>query len=78
MRGHDVRTGPDVEGLTVGDRVLAFAPGAFASHLIVKSFAVSKLPSQLSFEGATTLPVAFLTAYYSSYTWPISRSARPS
>ena len=63
--GTIVRTGPDVEGLTVGDRVLAFAPGAFASHLIVKSFAVSKLPSQLSFEGATTLPVAFLTAYYS-------------
>jgi len=63
--GTIVRTGPGVEGLTVGDRVLAFAPGAFASHLVVKTFAVSKLPSQLSFEGATTLPVAFLTAYYS-------------
>jgi phthiocerol/phenolphthiocerol synthesis type-I polyketide synthase C len=63
--GTIVRIGPDVEGLTVGDRVLAFAPGAFASHLVVKTFAVSKLPSQLSFEGATTMPVAFLTAYYS-------------
>lgn len=63
--GTIVRTGPDVDGLMVGDRVLAFAPGAFASHLVVKTFAVSKLPSQLSFEGATTLPVAFLTAYYS-------------
>ncbi|MFN4018346.1 MAG: SDR family NAD(P)-dependent oxidoreductase [Reyranella sp.] len=63
--GTIVRTGPDVEGLMVGDRVLAFAPGAFASHLVVKTFAVSKLPSQLTFEGATTLPVAFLTAYYS-------------
>jgi acyl transferase domain-containing protein/NADPH:quinone reductase-like Zn-dependent oxidoreductase/acyl carrier protein len=63
--GTIVRTGPDVEGLMVGDRVLAFAPGAFASHLVVKAFAVSKLPSQLSFEDATTLPVAFLTAYYS-------------
>lgn len=58
--GTVVATGPDVEGLVVGDRVLAFAPGAFA-----KTFAVSKLPSQLSFEDATTLPVAFLTAYYS-------------
>lgn len=63
--GTVVRTGPDVEGLAVGDRVLAFAPGAFASHLIAKSFAVRKLPAQLSFEDATTLPVAFLTAYYS-------------
>jgi phthiocerol/phenolphthiocerol synthesis type-I polyketide synthase C len=57
--GTVVRTGPDVEGLAVGDRVLAFAPGAFASHLIAKSFAVRKLPAQLSFEDATTLPVAF-------------------
>ncbi len=63
--GTVVATGPDVEGLVVGDRVLAFAPGAFATHLVAKTFAVSKLPSQLSFEDATTLPVAFLTAYYS-------------
>ncbi len=63
--GTVVRTGPDVEDPAVGDRVLAFAPGAFASHLVAKTFAVSKLPSQLSFEDATTLPVAFLTAYYS-------------
>lgn len=63
--GTVVRTGPDVGDLAVGDRVLAFAPGAFASHIVVKTFAVSKLPSQLSFEDATTLPVAFLTAYYS-------------
>lgn len=63
--GTVVRTGPDVDGLAIGDRVLAFASGAFASHLIAKTFAVSKLPGQLSFEDATTLPVAFLTAYYS-------------
>lgn len=63
--GTVVRTGPNVEGLEIGDRVLAFAPGAFASHLIAKAFAVSKLPPRLSFEDATTLPVAFLTAYYS-------------
>lgn len=63
--GTIVRIGPDVEGLVVGDHVLAFAPGAFASHLVVKTFAVSKLPSKLSFEDATTLPVAFLTAFYS-------------
>ncbi|MDB5487557.1 MAG: hypothetical protein JWQ58_1272 [Reyranella sp.] len=63
--GTVVNTGPGVEDLAVGDRVLAFVPGAFASHVIARTFAVSKLPSQLSFENATTLPVAFLTAYYS-------------
>lgn len=63
--GTVVNTGPGVEDLAVGDRVLAFVPGAFASHVIARTFAVSKLPSQLSFEDATTLPVAFLTAYYS-------------
>lgn len=63
--GTVVRAGPDVEGLAVGDRVLAFASGAFASHVIAKTFAVSKLPARMSFEDATTLPVAFLTAYYS-------------
>lgn len=63
--GTVVRTGSDVEGLAIGDRVLAFASGAFASHVIAKTFAVSKLPARMSFEEATTLPVAFLTAYYS-------------
>lgn len=63
--GTVVNTGPGVEDLAIGDRVLAFVPGAFASHVIARTFAVSKLPSKLSFENATTLPVAFLTAYYS-------------
>lgn len=63
--GTVVRTGPDVEDLAIGDRVLAFASGAFASHVTAKTFAVSKLPARMSFAEATTLPVAFLTAYYS-------------
>ena len=63
--GTVVSVGPGVNDFSVGDRVLAFVPGAFASHVIARTFAVSKLPSQLSLEDATTLPVAFLTAYYS-------------
>ena len=49
----------------IGDRVLAFASGSFASHVVVPAFAATKIPSHLSFEAAATLPVAFLTAYYS-------------
>jgi len=63
--GTVVTVGPGVKDFAVGDRVLAFVPGAFASHVIARTFAVSKLPGQLSLEDATTLPVAFLTAYYS-------------
>lgn len=59
------RTGPDVEGFHPGDRVVAFVPGAFASHVVAPVFAVSQMPEGLTFEAATTLPVAFLTAYYS-------------
>jgi NADPH:quinone reductase-like Zn-dependent oxidoreductase len=59
------KVSPDVEGLQPGDRVLAFAPKAFSSHVIVPAFAASRLPDQLSFQAATTVPVAFLTAYYS-------------
>jgi acyl transferase domain-containing protein/NADPH:quinone reductase-like Zn-dependent oxidoreductase/acyl carrier protein len=59
------RVGPGVEGFAEGDRVVAFVPRAFASHVVAPAFAVSGLPSGLSFEAATTLPVAFLTAYYS-------------
>ncbi len=57
--------GPEVEGLGVGDKVVAFVSGGFASHVVAPAFAVTPLPAGLSLEAAATLPVAFLTAYYS-------------
>jgi phthiocerol/phenolphthiocerol synthesis type-I polyketide synthase C len=57
--------GPDVEGLAVGDKVVAFVAGGFASHVVAPAFAVSPLPAGLTQEAAATLPVAFMTAYYS-------------
>lgn len=63
--GTVTRTGPDVAGLKPGDRVVAFVSGAFASHVVTPVFAVSLLPEAMTFEAGTTLPVAFLTAYYS-------------
>ncbi|WP_421998993.1 SDR family NAD(P)-dependent oxidoreductase [Reyranella sp.] len=59
------RVGSEVAGLAAGDRVVAFAPHAFATRAIAPAFAVSPLPSELSFEAACSIPVAFLTAYYS-------------
>lgn len=57
--------GAGVEGLAVGDAVVAFVAGGFASHVVAPAFAVSRLPPGLSLEAAATVPVAFLTAYYS-------------
>ncbi|MDI1286673.1 MAG: type I polyketide synthase [Reyranella sp.] len=57
--------GHDAEGFKVGDRVIAFVSGGFASHVVAPAFAVSPVPNGLTLEAAASLPVAFLTAYYS-------------
>ncbi|MFD1333705.1 SDR family NAD(P)-dependent oxidoreductase, partial [Methylopila musalis] len=57
-------TGEGVSHLAPGDRVVAFASGAFASHVTVPEIAVAPLPEGVSFEEGATIPVCFLTAYY--------------
>ena len=57
--------GPDVTSLAVGDKVVAFVAGGFSTHVLAPSFAVSPLPGTLTLKAAATLPVAFMTAYYS-------------
>jgi NADPH:quinone reductase-like Zn-dependent oxidoreductase/SAM-dependent methyltransferase len=55
--------GSSVEGLSVGDRVFAFAPdGILASKAIVKAHLVGKIPDEMTFEDAATVPVVFGTA----------------
>ncbi len=63
--GSVLRVGSAVRNLHQGDRVVAFAKSAFATHVTIPARHVMKLPSWLSCEAATTIPVAFLTAYYS-------------
>jgi acyl transferase domain-containing protein/NADPH:quinone reductase-like Zn-dependent oxidoreductase/acyl carrier protein/SAM-dependent methyltransferase len=63
--GTVVSVGAEVTAVQRGDRVVAFAPHAFSSHVIAPSFAVVPLPGGMTFEAASTIPVAFLTAYYS-------------
>lgn len=62
--GHISRVGPGTKECEVGDRVLAFAGGAFATHVAADSRMVAKIPEGISLEAAATIPVAFLTAYY--------------
>jgi acyl transferase domain-containing protein/NADPH:quinone reductase-like Zn-dependent oxidoreductase/short-subunit dehydrogenase len=56
--------GSDVAGLSVGDRVVAFAPAALATHAVTLAAASARLPQAMSFAEGATIPVAFLTALY--------------
>ncbi|MEO6828376.1 MAG: SDR family NAD(P)-dependent oxidoreductase [Acidobacteriaceae bacterium] len=62
--GTIVRLGAEVSGWSIGDDVLAFAPGSFQSFVNVPAkFAIRK-PSGLTFAEAAGIPIAFLTAEY--------------
>ena len=56
--------GEGIEGLQIGDEVVAVAPAAFGSHVRTPAALVALKPPQCSFEEAATLPIAFLTASY--------------
>ncbi|MCH7883941.1 MAG: SDR family NAD(P)-dependent oxidoreductase [Planctomycetes bacterium] len=62
--GRIVALGDGVEGLNVGDAVIACGPGTLRSHLTLNARLVAHMPPDLSFEEAATIPIAFLTAYY--------------
>jgi acyl transferase domain-containing protein len=62
--GTVVAVGEGVTGLRVGDRVVALAPGAFASFLTVSEHLVAPIPGALSFAEASTIPIAHATAYF--------------
>ncbi len=62
--GTVVSVGDSVTRFKVGDRVLAFAPACFASHVTVADYACAPVPDAIELAEAATLPVTFLTAYY--------------
>jgi acyl transferase domain-containing protein/NADPH:quinone reductase-like Zn-dependent oxidoreductase/acyl carrier protein len=62
--GRVLRVGQGVNEFQAGDRVLAFARSAFATHVCVPAAVVARIPESVSTETAATIPVAFLTAYY--------------
>ncbi|MEA2840326.1 MAG: phthiocerol/phenolphthiocerol synthesis type-I polyketide synthase [Methylobacteriaceae bacterium] len=62
--GRVLRAGQGVTEFQAGDRVLAFAKSAFATHVCVPSAVVARIPEGVATETAATIPVAFLTAYY--------------
>lgn len=58
------RIGAGVSRLRVGDRVMGFAAGAFASHVVCPDWYFFPVPDGVDLEAAATIPVAFSTAWY--------------
>lgn len=62
--GHVVALGPEVRGFALGDAVMGFASGAFASHLTLPAAQLFQLGAEIPSEAGATIPVAFMTAWY--------------
>ena len=56
--------GAGVDDLRPGDRVAAVAPAALATHVITPRNGVLRMPADMPFAAAATIPVAFMTAAY--------------
>jgi acyl transferase domain-containing protein/NADPH:quinone reductase-like Zn-dependent oxidoreductase/NAD(P)-dependent dehydrogenase (short-subunit alcohol dehydrogenase family)/SAM-dependent methyltransferase/acyl carrier protein len=62
--GRVTRVGADVNEFAVGDRVVAIAPGSFASHVVTAKQLVVHKPAALTCQQAAAQCVAYLTADY--------------
>ncbi|MEV3963411.1 SDR family NAD(P)-dependent oxidoreductase [Nocardia sp. NPDC050193] len=60
------RVGSGVDGVRVGDAVVAVSPaqGALGSHLTVSAAHTVPKPEALGFDAAGSVPIVFLTAWY--------------
>lgn len=61
------RVGNRITHLKVGDRIAAMMRGHYANYIRLLGIAVTKIPDDISFEQATSMPMVFCTAYFSLY-----------
>jgi NADPH2:quinone reductase len=61
--GEIIEVGPEVEGLRSGDRVMCSGASGYAEYAATDYGRVSPIPSGMSFETATTLPLALQTIH---------------
>ncbi len=59
-----IETGPGIEGLRVGDRVMGLIPDAFGPMAVTDGRCLVPFPDDWSFAEAASLPTVFLTAHY--------------
>lgn len=65
VAGTVIKAAADGSGYPAGTRVLGFVEaGAWSEQVAISSRAVAKIPDDVTFAEAATLPVAGLTAYY--------------
>ena len=62
-----VRVGENVTRFTEGDEVLAIAAGSFGKYVNAHQSLIAKKPQNMTFAGAATIPITFLTVYYGFY-----------
>ncbi len=62
--GEITAVGPRVQDFRTGERVIAFAPSCFSSHVVAPTSTVAPMPADLSFAEAATIPTVFFTAFY--------------
>ena len=60
-------TGSSVSDVSVGDRVCAMVQGAYASFVRVNSALVARIPPNMPFSDAASIPVVFCTAQYALF-----------
>lgn len=58
------RTGAGVNSLELGDRVCAMSLGAYGTYARCLATSAAKIPAEMSFETAASIPVVYSTAYY--------------
>ncbi|MEN3614681.1 SDR family NAD(P)-dependent oxidoreductase [Plantactinospora sp. ZYX-F-223] len=64
VAGVITETGPEVTGLTVGDRVMGLCAETFGPVEVTDERLLVRIPADWSFAQAAAVPVAYLTAYY--------------
>ncbi|MFC8719575.1 SDR family NAD(P)-dependent oxidoreductase [Kitasatospora sp. NPDC057198] len=64
IAGTVLETGPGVEGLAAGDRVVGVAAGGFGPTVVTAARQLVAIPDGWSYADAASVPVAFMTAWY--------------
>nr|BAM77409.1 polyketide synthase [Talaromyces purpureogenus] len=59
------KVSPGVSGLSVGERVVVFGKGSFANRTQTTPARVHRIPDDMTFEEAATLPIVYLTGIHS-------------
>ncbi|KAF2267503.1 hypothetical protein CC78DRAFT_490418 [Lojkania enalia] len=59
------KVGPNVRHLQVGDRVMISDLGCFATRIVTSSKLCARIPDNLTFEGAATMPCVYSTVIHS-------------